>query len=197
MSKETNIPVSRETKEKLEAFARLLEQWNGKINLVSPRDIGTLWSRHIQDSLQLVPYIPPQSQITDLGSGGGFPGLVIAIATDNPVTLIESDQRKCAFLREASRICGANTTILPQRIERATPPRADIITARALASLSTLLGWAHPLLKENGFCLFLKGQKAPHELTEACQDWQMNYKTFPSITAPDGVLLKISEIRRV
>ncbi|MDF7673293.1 16S rRNA (guanine(527)-N(7))-methyltransferase RsmG [Acetobacteraceae bacterium ESL0709] len=193
----TSVTVSRETKEKLDRFASLLEQWNSKINLVSPRDMSMLWSRHIEDSLQLVPYISPHSQITDLGSGGGFPGIIIAIATGNPVTLIESDQRKAAFLREAGRLCNARTTIIAQRIEEAKPPLADIVTARALAPLKILLHWSAPLLKENGFCLFLKGQKAGHELTEAQQDWQMNYESFPSVTAPDGVLLKISEIRRV
>lgn len=192
-----HITVSRETKERLDVFIDLLKHWNSKINLVSPRDIETLWQRHIEDSLQLLPYIPPCAQITDLGSGGGFPGLVIAIATGNPVTLIESDQRKAVFLREASRICNANAKILAERIEDISLPPADIITARALATLKTLLQWSFPLLKKDGFCLFLKGQKASYELTDASQDWQMTYKCFPSLTSPDGVLLKISEIRRV
>ncbi|QHI96257.1 16S rRNA (guanine(527)-N(7))-methyltransferase RsmG [Aristophania vespae] len=193
----TNIAVSRETKEKLDIFSQLLQQWNNKINLVSPHDIASLWQRHIEDSLQLVPHITPDSTITDLGSGGGFPGLIIAIATGNPVTLIESDQRKAAFLREANRLCGAKATIMAKRIEDVTLAPSDIITARALAPLKTLLGWAYPLLKENGFCLFLKGQKTSEELTNAANDWQINYETFPSVTARDGVLLKISEIRRV
>lgn len=115
--------VSRETHERLERFADLLVQWNAKINLVSPRDIAQLWPRHIEDSLQLAELIPEGATITDLGSGGGFPGIILAIATGNPVTLIESDQRKCAFLREAGRICEAKVTVIAKRIEAASPLR--------------------------------------------------------------------------
>ncbi|MXV45144.1 16S rRNA (guanine(527)-N(7))-methyltransferase RsmG [Saccharibacter sp. 17.LH.SD] len=191
------MSVSRETQEKLEAFSSLLEQWNRRINLVSPRDIPHLWSRHIGDSLQLTSFIPEKAHIADLGSGGGFPGLILAIATGNPVTLIESDHRKCAFLREASRVCGAQTTVISKRIEDVEIEPADIVTARALAPLKILLGWADPLLKEDGFCLFLKGRKAPDELTEARRDWHMTYNSLPSRTNEDGVLLRISDFRRV
>ncbi|MQR98715.1 16S rRNA (guanine(527)-N(7))-methyltransferase RsmG [Gluconobacter aidae] len=189
--------VSRETHERLERFADLLVQWNAKINLVSPRDIAQLWPRHIEDSLQLAELIPKGATITDLGSGGGFPGIILAIATDSPVTLIESDQRKCAFLREAGRICCAKVTVIAKRIEAASPPPADIITARALAPLNKLLDWARPLLKEDGFCLFLKGQKAQAELTEASADWHMNHSMFPSRTDPDGAIIKVSDFKRV
>lgn len=191
--------VSRETHEKLERFAALLEEWNSRINLISPRDVPQLWSRHIDDSLQLAPYIPQGARITDLGSGGGFPGLILAMATESAVTMIESDQRKCAFLREASRVCGVKTTVVSKRIDRVDPQsvEADVVTARALASLTVLLGWAEPLLKKDGFCLFLKGRKTPDELTEAACDWHMTYETFPSRTHEDGVLLKLSDIKRV
>lgn len=189
--------VSRETHEKLERFAALLEQWNSRINLISPRDMAHLWSRHIDDSVQLAAHIPAGARMIDLGSGGGFPGLILAIATGNPVTLIESDQRKCAFLREASRLCGVKTTVIAKRIEAAEVEPADIITARALAPLSRLLGWAEPLLKKDGFCLFLKGRKASDELTDAARDWHMTTESFPSQSSEDGVLLKISELKRV
>lgn len=189
--------VSRETHERLERFADLLVQWNAKINLVSPRDIAQLWPRHIEDSLQLAELIPEGATITDLGSGGGFPGIILAIATGNPVTLIESDQRKCAFLREAGRICEARVTVIAKRIEAASPPPADIITARALAPLNRLLEWARPLLKEDGFCLFLKGQKAQAELTEASADWHMSHTIVPSRTDPGGAIIKVSDFKRV
>ncbi|EHH67729.1 16S rRNA (guanine(527)-N(7))-methyltransferase RsmG [Gluconobacter morbifer] len=189
--------VSRETHARLERFADLLAQWNTKINLVSPRDVASLWPRHIEDSLQLAELIPAGATITDLGSGGGFPGLILAIATDNPVTLIESDQRKCAFLREAARICGAKVTVIPKRIEAAFPPPADIITARALAPLNKLLNWARPLLREDGVCLFLKGQKAPEELTEASRDWHMTSTILPSRTDGGGAIIKVSDFKRV
>lgn len=189
--------VSRETRQKLEHFAELLVQWNAKINLVSPKDLGQLWSRHIEDSLQLVDLIPAGASITDLGSGGGFPGLILAIATPNPVTLIESDQRKCAFLREAARLCDAKVTVIPKRIEAAVAPPADIITARALAPLDQLLDWARPLLKEDGFALFLKGQKAQTELTDASAHWHMNHTFFPSRTDAGGTIIKVSDFKRV
>jgi len=189
--------VSRETHDRLSRFADLLVQWNAKINLISPKDVPHLWSRHIEDRLQLASLIPPDARITDLGSGGGFPGLILAIATGNPVTLIESDQRKCAFLREAGRICDTSVTVIPKRIEAASPPPADIITARALAPLTKLLGWARPLLKEEGFCLFLKGIKAESELTEARCDWHMTQSIIPSRTDPGGAIIKVSDFKRV
>lgn len=193
------MSVPRETHEKLERFAVLLEEWNSRINLISPRDMPQLWSRHIDDSLQLASHIPTGARITDLGSGGGFPGLILAIATDSAVTMIESDQRKCAFLREASRVCGVKTTVISKRIEQVDvqSAAADVVTARALASLRTLLGWAEPFLNKEGFCLFLKGRKTSDELTEAACDWHMTYDTFPSRTHEDGALLKISDIKRV
>lgn len=189
--------VSHETDEKLQHFAALLKQWNEKINLVSPKDIAHLWPRHVADSMQIVPHIKAGAHITDLGSGGGFPGLIIAIATGNPVTLIESDQRKCAFLREAGRQCEAQVKVIAKRIEQVDIPPADIITARALAPLTILLEWARPLLKPEGECLFLKGRKTPDELTTAHSDWHMTYESIPSQSDPDGFLLKVSGFRRV
>lgn len=197
------MSVSRETREKLEIFAALLTQWNERINLVSPRDMLNLWPRHIEDSLQLAALIAPGARVTDLGSGGGFPGLVIAIATQkdgvgSPVTLIESDQRKCAFLREAARACGVQATVLASRIEQAPGQvaPADVVTARALAPLDTLLDWASPLLKPEGRCLFLKGKKTPDELTDARKRWHMSEKSLASRTDPSGVILEISGLKQ-
>lgn len=189
--------VSRETREKLECFATVLTLWNTRINLVSPRDLVNLWSRHIEDSLQLVSYLPAQATVTDLGSGGGFPGLILAIATGCPVTLIESDLRKCAFLREAGRLCGANIRVVSQRIETVSLPLADVVTARALAPLKQLLDWARPLLKPEGVCLFLKGAKAADELTEARQGWHITTELLKSNTADKGVIIKVCDFQRV
>lgn len=136
-----SIPgVSRETLDRLTCFADLLVRWTAKINLISPGDVPHLWERHILDSLQLVPLIERGTRVTDLGSGGGFPGLILAIAADADVTLVESDRRKATFLREASRATGCcRTTVVNQRIEAASVQPAPVVTARALANLSQLL----------------------------------------------------------
>lgn len=189
--------VSRETLEQLEVFAALLERWNRRINLISTGDLPQLWPRHIEDSLQLVPDLPPGTPFVDLGSGGGFPGLVLAIATGCHATLIEADQRKASFLREAARATGARATIVAARIEQAEVPPAGIVTARALAPLPRLLGWAERFLDEDGVCLFLKGRSVEDELTAAAAEWHMTVSRRPSRTDPDGVILRLSELRRV
>ncbi|NHN85033.1 16S rRNA (guanine(527)-N(7))-methyltransferase RsmG [Acetobacter musti] len=188
--------VSRETQERLTCFADLLTRWTARINLISPGDVPHLWDRHIRDCLQLVPLVERGTTITDLGSGGGFPGIILAIATDAEVTLIESDRRKAAFLREASRATGCRTRVVDQRIENVEIPRAPVVTARALAGLPQLLGWTEKLLAPDGYALFLKGQHAPDELTDAARDWHMTVSQIPGRTA-GGVILKISDIRRV
>ena len=182
---------------RLEHFASLLARWNRRINLVSPGDLAKLWPRHICDSLQLATHVPPGATIIDLGSGAGFPGLILAIRSGNPVTLIESDSRKAAFLREAARETATRVTILNTRIEHAKPPAASVVTARALAALPTLLDWATPLLLPSGCCLFLKGRSVEDELTEAGTRWHMTTKRTPSRTEPDGVILALSHIRRI
>ncbi|MDG6094894.1 16S rRNA (guanine(527)-N(7))-methyltransferase RsmG [Acetobacter sp. AN02] len=190
------MDVSRETQERLEVFAALLTKWNEKINLVSPKDMAHLWPRHIEDSLELVPLVPPGSVVTDLGSGGGFPGLILAIAADAHVTLVESDQRKCAFLREAARVTGCRATIVPSRIESVSLPPTPIVTARALADLPLLLEWAAPLLRPDGYALFMKGRQAEDELTRAARDWHMTLSRLPG-RSPDGVILRVSNLTRV
>lgn len=189
--------VSRETMARLETFAALLTKWNERINLVSPRDMVHLWPRHIEDSLQLVPLVPRGARVIDLGSGGGFPGMMVGIAADAEMVFVESDQRKSAFLREAARACGVRAQVLAQRIEVARPAPAAVLTARALAPLPVLLGWAAPMLAPGGFALFLKGKTAADELTEARTRWQMTHETYPSRTDPSGVILKVSDIRPV
>jgi 16S rRNA (guanine527-N7)-methyltransferase len=190
--------VSRETRAALDRFAELLLRWNRTVNLIARHDEDTLWDRHIADSLQLVPLIAPRpARAIDLGSGGGFPGLLLAIVAAIPVDLIEADQRKAAFLREAARITGAPASVHASRIEAARVPPAPLITARALAPLPDLLALAAPLLAPGGYCLFLKGVNADAELTAAAGEWHIHAERFPSRTAPGASILRISEIARV
>ncbi len=189
--------VSRETLRRLAVFADLLHRWNERINLISPRDLPHLWSRHIADSLQLTEELPPGAPFVDLGSGGGFPGLVLAIASQSSVTLVEADQRKASFLREAARATGTTATVVAKRIEQADLPPTRHLTARALAPLPRLLDWSTRFLTADGICLFLKGRGADDELTAAAAEWHMAVSRRRSRTDPDGVILRLSEIRRV
>ncbi|AQS87992.1 glucose inhibited division protein B [Neoasaia chiangmaiensis NBRC 101099] len=189
--------VSRETSARLNVFAELLVKWNARINLVSPRDIEHLWPRHIEDSLQLAPMIPQGSRVIDLGSGGGFPGIIVGIASDAEMVLVESDRRKAAFLREAARECGVKAQVLAQRIETLDLDPAPFVTARALAPLRVLLGWTAPLLSPNGVALFLKGKNLAGELTDAEADWHMSHTILNSRTDGQGAIIKVSDIRRV
>ncbi|OUJ03754.1 16S rRNA (guanine(527)-N(7))-methyltransferase RsmG [Acetobacter cibinongensis] len=191
------MDVSRETQERLEAFVALLQKWNPRINLVSGRDIPFVWDRHVKDSLQIAPLVSGAEQFIDIGSGGGFPGIVTAIATNVPGTLIESDQRKATFLREAARVTQAPIKVLAERIERADIAPAPVVTARALAALPKLLEWTAPLLAKGGKAIFLKGQQAEDELIEARRCWHMDVSIHPSITSHDGVILEVSNLDRV
>ncbi len=182
---------------RLRLFQQTLERWNAAINLVGRRDLPHLWTRHIADSRQLGELPTPlPARAIDLGSGGGFPGLVLAIAFGIHVELIEEDQRKCAFLREAARLTGAPVTVHPVRIQDARIAPAPLVTARALAPLARLLEFAEPLLAPGGECRFLKGREATAELVEAAKSWSMTVERFPSRTDPTGVILRLTEIRR-
>jgi 16S rRNA (guanine527-N7)-methyltransferase len=190
--------VSRETLAGIDQFTALLLRWNRTVNLISSRDEPFLLERHIDDSLQLVPLMPlPLDRATDLGSGAGFPGLLLARATGVPFDLIEADQRKAAFLREAARVIGAPAKIHAVRIEHASIMPARLVTARALAPLSKLLDLAFPLLAPEGQCLFMKGSSADAELTHAVTQWHMRVDRIPSRTAPTACILRISDISRV
>ncbi|GAA3671224.1 16S rRNA (guanine(527)-N(7))-methyltransferase RsmG [Acetobacter fabarum] len=188
--------VSRETEERLHAYMAVLKKWNERINLVSPKDMDNLWERHILDSLQLVPLVKGRERFVDMGSGGGFPGIVLGIAANIPGVLIESDQRKSAFLREAARITGAPLTVLPCRLDSAEVAPAPVVTARALAPLDKLLTWARPLLEPGGVGLFLKGRQAEQEIEEAARTWRFDVRSWPSKTSPDGVILEVSNFNR-
>jgi 16S rRNA (guanine527-N7)-methyltransferase len=190
--------VSRETLAALETFAALLLRWNRTVRLVSPGNEPLLWQRHIADSLQLASLIQqPCDHAIDLGSGAGFPGLILALATNVPFHLIEADQRKAAFLREAARLTGAPVHVHAVRIEVANLPPAPLITARGLAPLPKLLSLARPFLAPGGQCLFLKGANVQTELTHAATQWHMQVERISSRTAPDACILRISDLRRV
>ncbi len=193
----TRTGLGAEPMERLTVYADLLIRWQQRINLVGPNTIPDLWRRHMLDSWQLYPLLPPTAhRLVDLGSGAGFPGLVLAILGAPDPHLIESDSRKAAFLREAARATGTEITVHTERIEKVSPLGADIVTARALAPLAKLLPWADRHLAPGGHCLFLKGAGAEDELTEAAKDWMMTCRRTRSITDPSGLILDLEEVRR-
>lgn len=194
----SRVAVSRETADNLRLYAELLKKWQPKINLVGPATIPDLWRRHFLDSAQLFPLLPSGPTL-DLGSGAGFPGLVLAVmrgSGGDPIHLVESDGRKGAFLREAARLTKAPAIIHTSRIEALKPFEIGAITARALASVSVLLGLAEPFLRPGVQCLFLKGEKLEDELTEAGKDWKMTVNRIPSVSDPNGFILSLKEVRR-
>ena len=195
--------VSRETLDRLQIYVDMLVKWQKAINLVAPATLPDAWSRHIVDSAQIFPLAAKSSgKWLDMGSGGGFPGLVCAIiaaekSPDISFHFIESDLRKCAFLRDVARQVGISINVMSRRIEDAPPQNADIISARALSDLSKLCTLSYRHLATDGQCLFLKGQSAPQEIDTAKESWQMSIKTHPSVTSDDGQIIEIKELRRV
>ena len=194
--------VSRETLACLKAFVGLLSDWNTRHNLVSRSSIGDIWRRHVWDSAQLAPLIPTNAtSLVDLGSGAGFPGLVLAIMLRERPTfrtvLYEATAKKCRFLEEASRRAGIPVKVRNQRIEDATPEPFDVITARACAPLPKLLSYAQPFQGPNTVNLLLKGQSVDAELTEAHKSWRMQVRRHPSQTDPSGAILEIRELAHV
>jgi 16S rRNA (guanine527-N7)-methyltransferase len=180
---------------RLRKFADLVIKWSAKINLVSKHDLPHLWERHIQDSLALIPYIPPNTETAiDLGSGAGFPGLVLAIETGITFTLIESDSRKAAFLTDAARELQAPAKILNSRIEAAKPLPTMLITARALAPLDKLIALALPHLSPDGVCLFPKGRSFEAELQAAESLWRMQVERCKNPFNAEACILKLGRI---
>ncbi|MFI4947610.1 MAG: 16S rRNA (guanine(527)-N(7))-methyltransferase RsmG [Alphaproteobacteria bacterium] len=189
--------VSRETVARLEAYAGLLVRWSAHINLVGANTLDDLWRRHFLDSAQLLAHLPPGTQsLIDLGSGAGFPGLVLAIAGVPHVELVEADARKCAFLREASRIAAAPVIIHNSRIEAVAPHAVDVVTARGCAPLDRLLVLARPFIGPDTVCLFPKGERANQELTAASQAWTMDATCHDSCTDRRGVILCLRRVGR-
>lgn len=188
--------VSRETLARLEAYVALLKAWNRRINLVGATTLGDPWRRHILNSAQLLPHVPDKARVlVDLGSGAGLPGLVLAILGVPEVHLVESDQKKAVFLREAVRITGAPATVHAMRAER-LKIAADVVTARAVAPLPDLLALAEPFLGPRSVCLFLKGRTVREELTLAEKSWKMRPRLLPSTSDPGGTLLILEAIAR-
>jgi len=190
--------VSRETLDRLETYTALLRKWAPRINLVGRSTLDDLWRRHMLDSAQLYPHLPPHARtLVDLGSGAGFPGMVLAIMGVPDVHLIESNQRKCAFLREVARATGIKVTVHAARAEELVPFPADVVTARALAPLSILLEYAEPFLTPSSVCLFLKGRRYEEELTETQKKWNITHHMFSSLTEPEGGILRLEAVSRV
>jgi 16S rRNA (guanine527-N7)-methyltransferase len=193
--------ITRAIREKLEIYETFLKRWQKTINLIAPSTLDEVWHRHFADSAQLWSYRPPNAKVwVDLGSGAGFPGLVLAIlASESEEThhiLVESDSRKAAFLREVARATGVAVDILCMRIENpethAKVGVADCVTARALAPLSRLVEIAAPYFVSSTLGMFLKGRDIAAEIENAAQDWQFAFELIPSVTEEGGrvVLLK-------
>ena len=195
------LDVSRETEARLAQFTELVRKWSPRINLVARGELEQLWERHIVDSAQLWAHAPRGQRWADLGSGAGFPGLVIAILAKEVrpslhVTLVESDRRKAAFLATACRELELGVRIVAERIETAPPQDADIVSARALAPLDRLLGYVHRHLAPDGRALLAKGARWREEIETARQSWTFEWDAIPSLTDPASVILSIGEIAR-
>lgn len=196
------VHVSRETYDALKAFEELVRKWTVKINLIAASTMGEIWDRHIVDSVQLWKLVPDQAQSwVDIGSGGGFPGIVLAIMAKESrpqmqFTLIESDQRKCAFLRTAARELGLNVKVLSERVEKVAPLAADGMSARALAALDVLLGFAERHLSPEAVAIFPKGRAYEAEVTQAQQSWQFSLEIFQSMTDPEARILRLERMTR-
>lgn len=192
------LDVSRETLERLEIYVELLLKWQCAINLIGPRTVADVWGRHVLDCGQLMRYIPKdRSPVVDIGSGAGLPGLILAIMGVPDVKLVESDSRKCTFLREAARITKTPVEIVESRIEHLKNIAAGVVTARALAPLTTLTELSQSVTKRNTIYLFLKGKDLKNELTDLKKNWKMNWEVHPSVTNPDGSILKMESVARV
>ncbi len=195
-------PVSRETEARLDAYVDLLVQWQAKTNLVASSTLPNLWTRHVADSLQLLTIAPNAKAWVDLGSGGGFPGIVLACAlAETPeatVHLVERNAKKAAFLREALRVTGASGTVhlcdIKDSVDRISG-RIDCVTARAVAPLHQLIGFAEPWMKRGAKALFLKGQDVEAELTEATKYWKVQPQLHPSRTG-EGWIVELDRIER-
>jgi 16S rRNA (guanine527-N7)-methyltransferase len=196
-------PVSRETEARLDRYVALLLEWQAKTNLVAPSTLPNLWTRHISDSLQLLSLAPEAKSWIDLGSGGGFPGVVLACAlAETPgavVHLVERIAKKAAFLREAIRVTDSPGTVhlagIGDTVERFAGS-VDCVTARAVAPLHQLIGFAEPLVKRGAKALFLKGQDVEAELTEATKYWKIEPKLHSSRTGGQGWIVELDRIER-
>jgi 16S rRNA (guanine527-N7)-methyltransferase len=196
-------PVSRETETRLDRYVDLLLQWQAKTNLIAPSTLPNLWTRHISDSLQLLPIVPSAKVWMDFGSGGGFPGVVLACAmaevSGARVHLVERSAKKAAFLREALRVTGGPGQVILADIEESVDSfvgQIDCVTARAVAPLHQLIGFAEPLVRRGAKALFLKGQDVEAELTESTKYWKITPHLHPSRTGGHGWIVELDRIER-
>ena len=203
LSEISGVNVSRETFSRLEAFSSDFHAWADRINLVAPSTRDEFWRRHIADSLQLLELQRGAQHWVDLGSGGGFPGIVIAIAMaeqiDSRVTLVESNRKKCGFLQMAKAKYAPHARVLPMRIEQAVPQvdAPHVVTARALAELDMLLEMTEPWLSHKTVGLFMKGREYVGEVEKSRTKWGFDLVAYPSRTAPDSAILEVSHLTSV
>jgi len=197
-------PVSRETEARLERYVDLLLLWQAKTNLISPATLPQIWTRHIADSLQLLRLAPDARTWLDFGSGGGFPGVVLACAMaeveGGRVNLVERNAKKAAFLREALRVTGGSGQVILADIGDSVDSfvgKVDCVTARAVAPLHQLIGFSEPLLtSDRTKALFLKGQDVDAELTEATKYWKLKPRLHPSLTGGQGWIVELDHVER-
>lgn len=196
------IDVSRETFDTLKAYEALVRRWNPAINLVSKSSLPDLWERHVADSAQVYSACPASAaKWVDLGSGGGFPGLVVAILArelkpELQVELVESDSRKATFLRQAAQILDLVVSVRNERIESLDPLDADVLSARALAALPELLAYAEKHLRSGGIAVFPKGARHLEEVNQAHKSWDFDVDTQPSLSDGSAAILVIRNIHR-
>ena len=199
---EHKYTVSRETMDKLKAYEASLCEWQNRMNLVSKNSLESAWQRHFQDSMQLFSLLPQQGVVYDFGSGAGFPGMVLAVmaAEKTPYLkfkLIESIKKKTLYLNEVKKITGiSNVEVLNKRIEDIPAEAADVITSRAMASLSDLLNYAQKFCTSKTKCIFLKGKSYPDEIAEAEKLWKFKAEVLPSQESDEGVILIITDIHK-
>jgi len=189
------IEVSRETYHRLENYIALLKKWQGKINLISDSTVSDIWKRHIMDSGQLMKYLSESDKIIDIGSGAGFPGMVLAVLGIKNMTLVESDTRKAAFLREAARVAGVEINIINQRIESIAHQDINVITARGFASIDKMFSMIAHIVNISIKLLLLKGKSYLEEVEEAKRNWSFDYQTYPSITG-DGAVIILNNVSK-
>lgn len=193
-------PVSRETAEQLDRFVEIFLKWQQAVQLVAPSTLTSLWTRHISDSLQLVDYLEDAKEVVDVGSGGGFPGLVLAIASPaKKFHLVESDTRKASFLREAARITNTRLEVYAERVEsvaKRIATEVHMVTARAFAPMERMLELTEPFFAAGAKGAFLKSQDVDDELTTAAKSWNVNYQLRNSLTDPRGRILLIEKVTR-
>jgi 16S rRNA (guanine527-N7)-methyltransferase len=197
------MDVSRETQLRFEIIVSQVQKWQPHINLISPASLPDIWKRHVADSVQLIALASGARHWLDLGSGGGFPGLIIAAWLAQyqgaSVTLVESNQKKCSFLRETARIAGFSVEIIPLRIESVVKDLAqrrwDVVSARALAPLTTLLQMTSPLIQAGATGLFPKGRDVDDEIQLAERTWNFSRDLIQSITEPDARIVKVRSVQ--